>query len=486
MKVVIYARVSSKEQAEGYSIPAQLKRIREFCAERKYPIIKEFAEVETAKKAGRVVFGEMIRFVKENGQVEGIVCHKVDRLCRNFKDYVTMDELKVKAVFVEEEFPDNAAGKLTFGLKVLLAKHYIDNLSDEVKKGVQEKCEQGHWPSVAPIGYKNNFQTHLIEIDSERTPLVHQLFEWYATGRYSLEDIVEKAEETGLRTPQHGFPVNKAGIYRVLRNPIYYGVFIWKGKRYQGKHQPIIPFELFDRVQTVFAIQENPRGETREFAFRGLVKCARCGCNFTAEIKKGKYVYYHCTHHRGDCGNAYITEVELSTLLGGVLKGIEVNEPVVEMVQKALKESQEDKRRFHTEALRRLQNQYNLLQAKMEKAYEDKLDGAISDELWLKKSAQWEVEIERTRIQMERYEKANVSYYEEGLRILELCQKAHSLYVKQNPFEQRKLLDCVVSNCTIDAGTLSPTYRKPFDSIAKRVEMNDWRGRRDSNSRPPA
>jgi DNA invertase Pin-like site-specific DNA recombinase len=71
------------------------------------------------------------------------------------------------------------------GIKVLMAKNYIDNLAEEVSKGLREKAEQGMWPSYSPLGYRNVVAEdgrHRIEPDPERAPLVKQLFEWYATG----------------------------------------------------------------------------------------------------------------------------------------------------------------------------------------------------------------------------------------------------------------------------------------------------------------
>ena len=80
-----------------------------------------------------------------------------------------------------------------------MAKNYIDNLSEEVKKGLREKAEQGHWPSVAHVGYVNNRTTHRIDVDSVRGPLVATVFELYATGEYSLLTLTRKAYEIGLR-----------------------------------------------------------------------------------------------------------------------------------------------------------------------------------------------------------------------------------------------------------------------------------------------
>jgi DNA invertase Pin-like site-specific DNA recombinase len=151
-----YARVSSKEQErEGYSIPVQLKRVREYAERHGFTIVAEYVDVETAKEPGRCEFSRMVEAARHDATIGAIICEKVDRLCRNLRDYLTIDELRAKTLFWQQDFPDNAAGKLSFGMMVLLAKHYIDNLSDEVKKAMAEKVQEGGFPHQAPLGYRN-------------------------------------------------------------------------------------------------------------------------------------------------------------------------------------------------------------------------------------------------------------------------------------------------------------------------------------------
>jgi DNA invertase Pin-like site-specific DNA recombinase len=79
--------------------------------------------------------------------------------------------------------------KFIHGVKVLMAKNYIDNLSEEVQKGMTEKAERGEFPQRAPVGYKNDLTTHRIVVDDEKAPIVRRMFEMYATGDHSLSDI---------------------------------------------------------------------------------------------------------------------------------------------------------------------------------------------------------------------------------------------------------------------------------------------------------
>jgi hypothetical protein len=167
---------------------------------------------------------------------------------------------------------------------------------------MREKAEQGHWPTVAHVGYVNNLENRRIELDPVRGPLIAQLFERYAEGDASLKDVTGVAAEIGLTHHRSNRRLVKSEIHRLLRNPIYAGEFLWKGSRYKGLHTPIISMALFEKVQEVFESANRPRYTKRSHAFSGVVACGRCGCAMTAEIKKGRYVYYHCTGARGRCG----------------------------------------------------------------------------------------------------------------------------------------------------------------------------------------
>ena len=206
----------------------------------------------------------------------------------------------------------------------------------------------------------------------------------------------------------------------------------------------------------------------------------------TPEIHKEKYIYYRCTGFKGKCGNSYVREEKLGDLLGDVLKGIQIDEATVGYILEALKSSHQEKKQYHSESVDRLEKRIKQLQDLLDKAYNDKLEGKISEDYWLRRSQQWEDEIRSCRHQISRHDNANMNYYRTGVQILELANKAYFLYLRQNHYERRKLLDQVLLNCTFNNGSLSFSYKKPFDILAKGLEDNKWRGRRDLNSRPPA
>src|SRR5271163_1949706 len=184
---VIYARVSSKEQEqEGFSIPAQLKLLREYAQKNGFHIVQEFVDIETAKKAGRKQFDEMVRYLRKNPTCRVVIAEKTDRLYRNLRDCLTLEDLNIEIHLPKEgqviSKDARSQTKLMHGFHILMARNYIENLKEEVEKGMREKAEQGIYPSRPPIGYKNNKAEHTIEVDIGKAPLARRMFQLYATG----------------------------------------------------------------------------------------------------------------------------------------------------------------------------------------------------------------------------------------------------------------------------------------------------------------
>ena len=131
-----------------------------------------------------------------------------------------------------------------------------------------------------------------------------------------------------------------------------------------------------------------------------------------------------------------------------------------------LKESHGDEKRYHDEMIAKLQKEYQKLQDRIDAMYVDKLDGKVPLEFFDRKNSDWRGEQAEILRNIEKHQNANCSYLEEGVRLLELGQKAASLYEKQEMKEKRRILDFLFSNCLWKDGALIPKYRKPFDMLA--------------------
>jgi site-specific DNA recombinase len=184
------------------------------------------------------------------------------------------------------------------------------------------------------------------------------------------------------------------------------------------------------------------------------------------EIKKGRYVYYHCTGFKGKCPERFTREEVLEECFTDILKSIALDEEVINLVAMALRESHQDAKRFHDEAIARLQAEYTKLQGRIDAMYVDKLDGRITGAFFDSRAAEWRTEQAKIQRTIDDHRSANQTYLEEGVELMELARRAPELFAKQEPREKRRLLDFVLSNCTWAGGKLTVTYRQPFDLLA--------------------
>ncbi len=482
---VLYARVSSKEQAEGYSVPAQLDLLTGYAKKHGYCIERVFTEAETAKQAGRKAFRQMLAFLKEHPDVNVVLVEKTDRIYRNFQDYVALDidamGLELHLVKEGEVLSKESRShqKLIHRIKVVMAQNYVDNLSEEVVKGLDQKAKQGKWPTYAPFGYRNDLGQHTISPHAEEAPAVVKLFELAASGNHNLNALRKAVYDVGVRSRRTKRVLCKQEVARILANPIYSGPFIWKGKTHEGTHTPLITRDLFERANITMGLKSRPKKNKHDFAFTGMVKCGHCGASLTAEVKKGKYIYYRCAKQ---CENVvYLPESKLALQLGEALRRIKMTPEIVEWTREALLSSHADQAEHHRATVARLNARKEKLASYLDQAYTDRLEARISEEMWQRRSTEWDQEREGIERQLVAHGRAKASYLTSGVKLLELAQRAHELYVSQSPHEQRRLLNVVVSNCTLRDGTVRYDLRKPFDLLADISESNNWRRARDSN-----
>jgi site-specific DNA recombinase len=229
---------------EGFSIPAQLRLLHEYAASRGFVVVGEFVDIETAKASGRTRFGEMLAYLKKHhASCRTILVEKTDRLYRNPKDWVTLDELDVEIHFVKENQivskNSRSSEKLIHGIKVLFAKNTIDKLSEETRKGMP-KARSGIYPSYAPVGYRNVDGPNgkrVIHPDPETAPVITEIYERFATGKHSLESLMAELGVEGVTL--RGRRIYRSMTHQILRKRLYMGDFDWDGVTYQGTHEPL-------------------------------------------------------------------------------------------------------------------------------------------------------------------------------------------------------------------------------------------------------
>lgn len=490
-KAVIYARVSSKEQErEGFSIPAQLDLLHGYAQKNNISIIKEFEDIETAKCTGRTKFNEMIKFLKSSKDCNTILVEKTDRLYRNLPDYVTVDSLPLELHFVKEGcvLNDNShsSEKFMHLIKVGMARQYIQNLGEEVRKGLTQKAKEGYVTGKPPYGYKK-LDKKVSIIDEVTSPFVSRAFELYSKGTLSLEKLSNQLYNEGFVYKDTQPKIYKSQLEKILKNHFYYGMVQFKKELYEGRHEPLITKELFDLVQSAFRKDNKPKYMMpKNFLFAGLLKCANCGCIVSGEIKKGKYIYYSCTGAKGTCEqkHLYLKEEDIEKQVIEALSKISINKEQKDWISSVLLDSFKDEQAYTKERLNSLNTQKQKLQDRIDNIYIDKLDGKISEDFWLTKHNQWINDLAVIKNKINAHENTNISFIEQGAKILKLCSEIMNLYQYADNSEKKELLNYVLQNFKVDGGNISYTYKKPFNLFAEGLSCNKILPRLDSNQQP--
>ena len=484
-KAVLYVRVSDERQLEGYSPEVQEREGEKYAARQGFEVVRRWVVSESAKAAGREAFGEMMRFVKSDPSVKGVIFEKTDRSTRNFFD---VDQLYKLIEVHDKELhfyktglvlnkDSRSSDKLRFDIEAVLARNYVNNLSEEVRKGMDQKVKKGGWPSIAPNGYLNDVATRDVVLDPKRGPIVRRIWELAGTGRYTLEDLVEIARKEGLDHPLKRNPIGKSSIHKMLSNTFYFGLITWKGESFMGKHEGLISKALFDRVQAVFS--RTKPSKHRKFAFRGLATCGHCGSAITAEYhakrqKNGtrrEYVHYRCTGWKNGmkvCRGSRISEPDLVTQLGEPLKDLRIDTEAVEEIKTALRGSFSAEREYQKKRISTLQAEATRLKTWVDKAYTDRLEEIITSEEFREKSAEWRSRQLEIHNELRAHTVAGGKYLDEAERILDLAQRAHAIYEEERDnFTRRRLIDTVVSKVTISDNQALSNLWEPFQSLSK-------------------
>ena len=346
VRYCLYARKSSEsEERQVLSVDSQVKEMLELAAREELDVVEIRRESHSAKaQGGRKVFNELLNDIRI-GKFSGLLTWAPDRLSRNAGDLGAivdlMDQKKLHDIRTfGQRFTNSPSEKFLLMILGSQAKLENDNRGVNVKRGLRTRVEMGLWPGLAPLGYLNQYkmdQKCRILVDPQRAPVIKQMFEKVAFEQKSGREIYNWLKHDINFYTRGNKPLTLAGVYRILCNSFYYGMFEHprkSGKWYQGKHNPIITKDLFDKVQAQLKRNQIVR-ENREFSFTKLFMCGYCGSGISGtekhkHLKDGtpvKYIYYGCTRAKDRfCKNTYVTEDILIEELTSIIDQVDINE----------------------------------------------------------------------------------------------------------------------------------------------------------------
>lgn len=301
MMVAVYARVSTLEQTENYSISSQVEKIKAYCMAKDWTIYDTY--IDGGFTGTNIERPALQKMLSEMEHIDAVVVYKLDRLSRSQRDTLTLIEdyfLKNNVDFVSiTETLDTSTpfGKAMVGILSVFAQLERETILERLVNGKIKRAESGlreMGGNYDPTGYaRKNGVLVVKEDEAKLVKLTYDLYEKYMS--------VTKVQQ---QIKKMGYPVWRFNRYiRVLKNRLYLGEIKYSGKFYKGVHEPIISEEQYNRVQK---IMENHRGtnynKTKNALLVGLIKCGCCGNNFvsysTSTQAKTVYRYYVCRARR--------------------------------------------------------------------------------------------------------------------------------------------------------------------------------------------
>jgi len=379
-KFFIYTRKSTDtEDRQVRSISDQLAELKQLALKEDIDVVDIFVEKQTAKVPGRPVFDEMLLRIEQN-DANGILAWHPDRLARNSVDGGKIIYLLDTGKIAELKFPTfwcdtTPQGKFMLSIAFSQSKYYVDNLSENIKRGKRNKVKDGIWPQMSPLGYINEGGKIVVDVDI--APLIKKTFEAYTTGNFTLREVRDKFNALGLKR-KSGRELAVSNYQKLLKNPIYTGLMRYNGEIFEGKHEPIITKKLFDSVQEVMMRKSKPHSKgLKPFLYRGFFRCGECGCFITTETQKG-HNYLRCTKRKTPCSQKYTREEIITSEIQKEIKKVSLPDDWASWM---LAENEKDKlveAQSSTLFADKTKADISLLDSKIEKLMNAYLENALS------------------------------------------------------------------------------------------------------------
>ena len=473
MKAVILTRVSTREQEEGHSLPAQNTRLLDYAKRKQLEVIKTFQIIESSTRGKRKEFMEMIEFCKQQTETIAIVADAVDRVQRSFKESVMLDDLirqeKIELHFYRENMVigknSSASDIMRWDFSVMGAKSYVLQLSENVRRSLDYKLKNGERAGVAPCGYENFVDhdgKHSIRPKEPDATKVRRLFEMYSIGGTSAHQLARVADTWGLRS-YSGKKLTTTSIFHILGNPFYYGEMLVKGKLHRHIYTPLISKALWDKVQEQKAAQGSKPFKYGElpFLYRGIFtdyyRQIICPC----ELKKQKFFYVVCYKENGT--RLYIPEKEIDNQIISILNRIAIPDEMINHFRQHIKDAKESEVAFRNDELARLKAEVTKIEGRLEKLFNMRLDEEIDKQTYEDKRDAMLLKKGRLESEIKAHGKADDGFNEIVLDLFDLINHVGDAFSMGKSIENKQLLlHFIFKKLVLKEGNIGYELNPPF------------------------
>ena len=477
IKYFLYARKSSEsDERQVQSIDDQVLIMTGVAKNYGLKITDTITESKSAKEPhGRPEFEKMIERI-EDGEAQGILVWKIDRLSRNPIDSACVQWFLQKEIIASIRTPDREYqpedNALLLSVESSMANQYIRDLSKNVKRGLKSKLDKGWMPCSAPLGYLNTKievrgENYIVK-DPERFPLIRKAWDMMLTGNYVATEILNKLNnEWGFRTREGkkkgGKPISRSAIYTIFTNVFYAGIIPYKGLYVEGKHEAMITLEEFDRVQVLLGRKAKPRPNRYQYAYNGQIVCGECGGFISGTFKEKiikktgtlhSYILYYCTCARREnqkCFQKHYTNSEkIDEIIEQEIASITILPEFKDWALSILAEKNDEEIDERTKIYKSQQRAINENQRQLDNLTQLRLRDMIDDEEYTRERTRLKNETVALRAKIKGTEKRADSWLKLTEQTFEFACYAHKAFLSGDAKTKREILATISGlNCTL-------------------------------------
>ncbi len=493
MKYIGYCRKSTDESdRQILSIESQIAELKEFALRQNLEILDFVTESRTAKVPGRPLFEQVLKRI-EKGEAQGIISWHPDRLARNSIDggkiIYSLDTGKlIDLKFPSFWFENSPQGKFVLNIAFGQSKYYVDNLSENVKRGLKQLLRNGILPHRPPYGYVYDKLAKKHNIDPVKSKTIKKAFKKFGQGDWNQTQVAQYLFENGFKR-KNGKVLSLNNIVRFLTNRFYIGLFFFNGELHQGTHKTFISKALFDKVQKQLDSTKRNAFKKNNFPFRSLVKCGECGASITSEAhyrvykRKGNsqtFVYYRCTKKLGPCSQKYINQSNLEKEFRRVIGDVAIPVGWIPKWEKLIEKYEIFEKQNREANTIKLENESESVDLKLNTLLDAFLDSTLDAETY--KAKKNELFERKLKLQEEIGQiRTNGAVWLEPVRELVKVAKncGKIALAKNNNEEVATFIKNIGSNFFLTDRHLTAVYKKGFDTVFSVLSrVPDTRARR--------
>jgi len=498
--VLTYERVSTEDQVQTKSCDDQKTTNDRFIASQGWKTATNGDyrdEGISGSSLERPGLQDLLIRCEEDSEIGAVIVTETDRLARGNLSYITIREalkkysVKITAV-TQPMIDDSEEGELIGEVFGAINGFFSKITRRKSMRALDEKAARGWWPGWAPIGYKNvNIGTEdkperIIEVDEEKAPYVRQIPAIYNKG-YSYQEISDKLFDQGLRGKNRG-KVSPEEIRKIIFSDFYLGDFLWRGKKYEGKHPPLLKYLEVKRARR----RSQEKGHIHsgkalrdKFIFKRLpFYCGECKeLRITAECKvkhykkrTAEYVFYHCTKSWGGWKNCTQPSINKNNLIEEfaekAVRPVDIDEELAEFLFEEINKDYANSKEEHQTLINSINRRLGQIDSELTNLFEMRLADKIlplgdknPDQVYEEYKSKKENERKSLLRSKAQFENSGTEWKSKSSNFFSDCTNATNKFLKATEEKQHQFLRAITSNAFLIDKKVEISHKLPFSYL---------------------